>query len=402
MKTGRLYVAPIINAMGPVTDQRYNDLLGTWEEVDNNVSKIFDSSYRNRILDSNGNPLAISWFFVSWSGFKINPVKRDFGWFTIYDHYQSKFGNIMRKYDDGMYWMYNHPPPSGIGNEWGLDWFHNSHYFEILNRYVIEREYFPSVVQIVTEKNDASHWIDNWFPFDFSNRNVDELDLNASQEQGKKVIDVLDWRGAPTDWSEYIPSIEDYRKKGTMKRHIFRVLDIKTRIYQLTEKEIEKAFLRCMTGKDTVIAAYEHDFRDRSETIMDYFISPIADLSKKYPDVSWSYSNALNAAQSVCGYQDKLSPSFDATVFYDNTCNKNMIRIRSSENLFGNIPYVVSMDINTKEYVNHAVHKIGSCTWQLDRDILPRECIFGIASSDIAGNVGLQKFVIKNETVNRL
>lgn len=401
-ETGRLFVVPLINTMGPVIDSRYEDLLNRWDQVDKHISNIFNDSYRNRFLDSEGNPLVLSWFFISWSGFKTNPVKRDIGWYTIYDHYHQKFGKEIEKFGDGIYWMYNHPPASGIANEWGLDWLNNSHYFEILNRYIIERNYFPSVIEVVTEKNDASNWIENWIPFDFSNRNVDELDLDASQEEGKKVSDVLDWRGAPTDWQHYNPSHEDYRLKGTMSRFIFRVLDIKTRIYQLNEKEIEKAFVRCMNGNDTVIAAYEHDFRDRSETIMDYFIKPIVEMSKKFPKVKWSYTNALEGAQKVCGYDNASPPSFDVKIIHDGVRDEDEIRIQSSKKLFGIMPYVVVKNLNNNEYIHHTVDNIGFCIWQIDRKILPDEFILGVASSDTFGNVGVQKFQIKGRSITKI
>jgi len=402
MTLGKLFVVPAMNIMGPVKDPRHEDLLDSWNRVDEHISKLFDPVYRHKFLDSRGNPLTFSWFFVNWSGFKTNPVHRDFGWFTIYDHYLSKFKNEMERYGDGMYWMYNHPAASGIGNEWGLDWFHNSNYFEILNRYVIERDYFPSVIQVVTEKNDASHWIDNWFPFDFSNRNSFKLDLNAAEEQGKTVGDVLDWKNAPSDWSEYRPSFEDYRLRGSMNRHIFRLLDIKTRIHQITEKEIEDAFIRCMNGKDTVIAAYEHDFREKADDIMDFFIKPITELAKKYPKVSWSYTNALNGAQNVCGFQNKQPPHFDVKMIHDEVRNIDAIRIRTSKTLFGPMPYVTSKDISINKFRYHPAYNIGQHVWQVDRETIPNECVLGIASSDIFGNVGLQKFRIKNDIINNI
>jgi len=390
----------MINTMGPVTDSRHDDLLNNWDQIDKCISKIFDDSYRNRFLDSEGNHLVLNWFFISWSGFKTNPVKRDMGWHTVYDHYMQKFGREMQKFGDGAYWMYNHPPASGIANEWGLDWLNNSHYFEILNRYIIERNYFPPIIEAVPEKNDASNWIENWFPFDFSNRNVDELDLDAKQEEGKKVSDVLDWRGAPTDWQHYNPAHEDYRLKGTMKRFVFRVLDIKTRLYQLSEKEIEKAFIRCMNGNDTIIAAFEHDFRDKAEVIITNFIQPIVDMAKKYPDIKWFYGNAQYAAQEVCGYMNRDQLTFDVRILKDEVRDKYVLRIKSSKPLFGNMPYIASKDSTTNEYDHHSVDNIGYCIWELDLNRLPNECIIAIASSDTYGNVGLQKYLLKDNNIS--
>lgn len=393
-RIGTLFVVPIINAMGPVTDSKHDDLLSTWDEVDRCVGKIFDPSYRSRYKDTSGHGAIFSWFFISWSGFRTNPVRRDFGYFTIYDHYRQVWGKQIRRFGDALYWMYNHPPASGVGNEWGLDWLHNTHYFNILNRYLIERSYFPAVVQVPTEKNDTSNWLENWFPFDVGNRNCRDLDLTAIEADGKITGTVIDWSQAPVDWSEYHPNFQNYRLPGTMKRIVFRMLDIKTRIYQLKEYEIEKAFQRCMMGKNTLISAYEHDFRDRAKTIMERFLEPITRLSREYPEVEWRYDNALNAAKGVLGYADDEPPVFDVECYRDPLYGE-VLRIRSSKRLFGPMPYVASKALDTESYKYHPVASIGENVWQLDRDCLPSDCIVGVAASDEYGNVGLRKYLLK-------
>ena len=80
-----------------------------------------------------------------------------------------------------------------------------------------------------------------------------------------------------------------------MRRTIFRLLDIKTRIYQLKDSEIEKAFERCRSGRSTVLAAYEHDFRDRADAVAEFLLAPVARLATRYPDVPWRYATAKPA-----------------------------------------------------------------------------------------------------------
>jgi len=394
--TGTLFVAPVINAMGPVTDPKHNDLLNTWHDVDHCVSKLFQKDYRERYSDSSGHGAAFSFFFISWSGFNSNPVHRDFGYFSIYDHYKRVFGAQMESYGDQLYWMYNHPHESGIGNVWGLDWLQNTHSFDILNRFIIERDYFPSVVQIPTEKNDTSHWIENWFPFDVGNRNCSGLNLKAWQPGGQITGEVIDWRNAPDDWSEFHPSFESYQEPGSMKRIILRMLDIKTIVYELKEHEIEKAFKRCMNGRSTVLCAYEHDFRDRAETIMERLIEPVARLSRRYPQVDWQFANILCAAKGVLGYEDHVAPRF-CGIFYGGA-----LRIRSSKRLFGPMPYVAVKDLQTEEYRHLPVANIGENVWELDRHFLPPSCIVGIAASDPFGNVAVTKYLLERSSLQEL
>lgn len=390
---GVLYVVPVINAMGPVTDALHGDLLNTWEDVDRCLRQLFTPSYRSRYPDSRGRHLIFSWFFISWSGFTTNPVHRDFGYFTIYDHYTNVFGTEMRHYGDGLYWMYNHPASSGIGNEWGLDWLHNSHYLNILNRYVIDRGYFPSVVEVPTEKDDTSHWLENWFPFDFGNRNCRDLNLEAIQPGGHLTGAVIDWTRAPDDWSEYHPSLESYQLPGSMRRVIFRLLDIKTRLYELQPSEIEKAFQRCTAGKSTVIAAYDHDFRDRAETTMERFIEPLVHISKQYPEVEWAYANALHGAQHVLGYTDRDPPRLSVEI-YDDPLASPVVRIRASEPLFGPMPYVATRTADTAVYTHHPVAAVGRNVWQIDRSALPECGTLGVAANDAAGNVCVQRYML--------
>ena len=393
MTAGRVFVVPVINTMGPVIDPRHDDLLNTWDEVDVATSKYFTNEYRTRFPDTRGRPAVFSWFFISWSGFSSNPVQRDFGWFTIFDHYRNRFGAEMQQYGDGMHWMYNHPPASGVGNEWGLDWLQNSHYFDVLDRYLLDRSYFPSVVEIPTEKNETSHWIEQWFPFDVGNRNCRDLNLGAVEADGKMTGTVLDWSVAPDDWSEYHPSANDYRAAGSMRRWIFRLLDIKTRIYQLRPEEIEKAFHRARSGRDTFLAAYEHDFRDRSGVLAELLLEPISRIACRYPDVQWLYADALAAAQEVTRVRDRVRPALRFEL------HGSGVRIHSSKETFGPMPYVASKAMNSESYRHHPVHRIGMLTWELPRRAVPDHCLVAAAASDAGGNVGTAHAVLNGSSL---
>jgi len=396
MASGRLFVVPVINTMGPVVDPRHDDLLNTWVDVDRAAERYFTDDYRYRFPDSQGRPAIFSWFFISWSGFTSNPVGRDFGWFNIYDHYRERFGAEMDRFGDGLHWMYNHPPSSGVGNEWGLDWLQNTHYLEILDRYLLDRAYFPSVVEVATERNETSHWLEQWFPFDVGNRNCRDLNLGSVEADGKKSGSVLDWSLAPDDWSEYHPSVYDYRVPGDMRRWVFRLLDLKTRIYQLRPEEIEKAFLRCKQGRDTFIAAYEHDFRDRSGAVTELLLEPVARIARDYPGVEWLYADALRAAQEVTGAGDREAPELRFEI------QGSGLRVHASERLFGPMPYIATKDLADGTYRHHPADLISETTWFIRRDALPTQCLIGAAASDTSGNVGLIRAELRDDNLRGL
>ena len=168
----KIFIALNVDTEGPVTDETHSDLLNNWKAIDESLKKIFSDSFRQEFSDSSGEPVKFNWFIMDWAGFKTNPVKRDFGYHKIFDHYVENFGSSIKKFNDGIYWHYHHPPKSGIGNEWNPNWKQNREYENILCRAVIERNFFPAIFRAggTIENNDASNWLEKWIPFDYSSR----------------------------------------------------------------------------------------------------------------------------------------------------------------------------------------------------------------------------------------
>jgi hypothetical protein len=384
-RTGNLYVVPVINTMGPVVDPSRDDLLASWSDVDAAVSKIFNESYRAKIKDCGNNPSKFSWFIVSWSGFKENPVSRDFGYFNIYDHYMDLWNDKMRSYGDEIYWMYNHPAASKVGNEWGLDWLENSQYLEILMRFIYERNFFPSVVQVVTEANDASNFLENYFPFDLSNRNSIDVNWEALNADGKPMWQVIDWRNAPSTWDVYHPSKDSYQNKGDMQRVIGRLLDIKTVVYDFKEYEIEAAFEQCMKGKNQMISAYEHDFRDRADVIQEKFLFPLEKISKKYPSVNWYYANSKTAFNAMLN----SSPSY-AAKFSISRDSHNNILIHSNNKIFSNNPFVFF--VKNSKYNFIVPLKCGEHSWLLHNSASCVDAELIIVANSTSGQSDIHRF----------
>jgi len=415
----KLYVVFAIDAEGPAFDPRHPEILSTWDAVDEFLARIFSPDFRTRVTDSEGGWLIISWFIMSWTGFTTNPVRRDFGYHKIYDHYMERWGARMREYRDGVYWHYHHPPPSGVGNEWGKDWSANQEYYNILNRLIIDRGYFPAVFRAggTIETNESSAWLERWIPFDYSNR---AGDLDWDKREGRHLLrDLCDWNRAPADWSPYHPSPEDYQRPGNMKRVIPRCPELLTNHHGLEEADIVMAFERakCLSekrykrhpyaaytdawgcvgyvfrigskeGKGTILATFDHDYRDRTEIFVERFPEPLARVARRYPTVHWRYASALKAAQSALGYHGLKGPEF--AVHFDPA--KKAFVITADCPLFGHRPYVVCQYPDSGEYIYEEVQPIAERTWLLPVDETKRARLIGIASSDAFGNVGLKLF----------
>lgn len=384
---GTLYVTLSLNCMGPATDPRHPDLLKSWEEVDNRFRKAQAEEYRLRFPDSAGQGLKFSYACVSWSGFETNPVQRDFGWHTIFDHYRESFRDDIKRWGDDFYWMYNHPAASRVGNEWGIDWFDNAHYLNILNHFVIDRAYFPNAIQVPTEDNDASNFIEQWIPFDFGNRNSLFNNLDSINQDGKRTRDVFDWRAAPFDWTHYQPSVDNFRLPGEMNRWVFRIVDIKSIIHVIQRPDLRQAFLKCLRGQDVAICCYEHDFRDRYETIMELYIGPLFELAKGYPDVSLVYATVQEAARHVLGRSDQSAPTLALETF------EGGLLINSNQLLFGAGPFICSAGLEDQTYRFWPTTRIGRTAWFLP--MLPAHegpYILGVAANDPAGGTWVQRY----------
>jgi hypothetical protein len=395
MNKGRLYVCPIMNTYGPAEDVKHPDLLSSWNSVNKANKKYFSKHFRDAIIDSNGESVKISWFTASWSGFDENPVKRDMkGWFSVHDSLLDNFRKDLEAEKDEIYWIYNHPDKSKIANFWGLDWLHSTHYLNILNRMVLEKNYFPGSLQIPVTDTHSVNFVESYFPYEMSNRSSRSLNWENIEADGKKTKEILKWDRGPDHWRMYNPSFFDHQTPGDMKHKMLRVLDIKTRIIQFPEEEIEKAFKDCLNGYDCIIAGYEHDFRDRSQDVIDIFLKPINKIWKEnYQDIEVINSTIHSACLSIEGIKKARPPFFKVIVKDD------YLLIESNIELFSQTPYVAIKDLNKKQiyHINPTVN--GYKTWSLSREILPEKFQIGLAGFSKDKVQGVNNYFVNKKIV---
>lgn len=361
MPKGTVFLCPILNTMGPVKDKNHNDLMNNWSQIDKSIGKYYKKKFRDSYVDKNRNKVTLSFFPVSWSGFKKNPVKRKIGWFSIFDYLDRKWGKKIKSNNDGVYWMYNHPDKSGIANKWGLDWNENYHYLNILNKFLIDRNFFPSAIQIPTADLNSMHFVDQYFPFELSNRSSKFINWNNIEADGRKTKEVLKWSEGYQNWGPYKPNHNNHQKKGKMKHYVFRLLDIKSRIMNFPITEIEKAFKEASKGKKVILCGYEHDFRDRCQTVIDNFILPSVEVSKKYKNVDLINQNFFDAAKSCTKFKNLSLGLNDITI----EAKMSKIIIKSKHEIFNSL-YVAVKDVKKKKYFTLSPLKVSKNTWIID------------------------------------
>jgi SAM-dependent methyltransferase len=348
--TGTVFVTFCMDTEGMCVDPSRSDLLSTWDQVDAAMDKLFDTRFRARWPDSNGGLFRIGWFFLSWTGFTTNPRGRAFGYHAVRDHYLARWGELLSRLGDEQCWHYHHPAPSGIGNEWGLDWCAGDEYNQIISRQILERQWFPVCYRaggtIMTKP--ASRWVDAWFPFDYSNRAPVTVD------------GLVDWSAAPADWSVYHPAPEHFDRPGSGRRRMARCVDLETTTYSLTDADIAAAFERAAGGQSAVISCFDHDYRDIAHRV-DHYRGRVQAVASKYPDVAWRYAGPADAIRQYAGAGAPRPVRIEAMV------GAGSVFVWSSSPVFQAIPWLAIRTADRSvHHIEEHLLRIDETSWRWD------------------------------------
>lgn len=376
----KVYVVFCMDTEGPCDDPNNNELLKTWGNVDAAMDKLFFGDFRHLYPDSKGNGIKVGWFFLTWTGFLTNPRNRDFGYHKVRDHYIERWGKQIEKYGDEHCWHYHHPSKSKIGNEWGFDWNENHEYSNIISRQILDRNWFPVSYRAggTIHTNESSNWIDNWFPFDYSNR------------APIKIENIIDWSNAKKDWSLYKPDIYDFTKSGFGKRYMARTLDLVTGAYSIDENEIEKAFELAKSGEPAILSVFDHDYRDIADRIKNY-LSEINRIAKKFPNIPWEYANPSEAIYKSVQFETAPKSILVEAAVYEKT-----LRIWTTSPIHQNIPWIALE--NENEEILHIVENVkqdSPISWEVNIGAYGKYKKIGIGVSTISGLS--DTFIIKEE-----
>src|SRR5262252_1552997 len=102
--TGHVQLVVCMDTEGPAVDPNRRDILQDWDAVDGAMAKLFAPDFRNALPDTAGGGLQFGWFFLTWTGFRTNPMKRDLGYHRVRDHYLARWGASLRRFGDEECW----------------------------------------------------------------------------------------------------------------------------------------------------------------------------------------------------------------------------------------------------------------------------------------------------------
>jgi hypothetical protein len=296
---------PAASAFRVVGDPHLLRAHSSWKEVEEGFARVADPAFRQSLQDSFGQPIVVNWHVLDHVGFGNNPRHRDMGWGNVFRRYREwlKAYGCTR---DALHWHF-HPASFSRDAHISATSYTNSYPVlnEILARRLIDHQWFPVVNRagFHTVRPDSSLFLEQWIPFDASNQAAESdqrTDMQADVANGR----FGDWRGAPSDWSIYQPDFRDWRRPGGMRRYISRCLNIRTRLRNIDEREIVKAFeLARRSGRPVYLGVTNHDFREMSVEFRD-FHAVLARVAARHPDVKFRHCEAVDAFRRAIGGED--------------------------------------------------------------------------------------------------
>ena len=302
--------------------------LSRWAEIEEMVRAVTAPAFRAAHASPDGTPYTFTWFIVDNVGFAANPRRKATGVHTVWDAYQRLLADNAA--GDALAWHFHAIGGAGNPLRYNTTWTANDWPEQVLARRILERGWFPNAFRAGgnIERNDLSLWLEQFIPFDFSNR------AHADDPGGPGAM--WDWRHAPADWSPYHPDHDDYRRAGGMRRAIFRAVDIDSARCRLEADDVARAFARTAAGTTTVLAYSNHDRRDMRPEIA-RASALIRGVAARYPDVGWRYATAPEAARVALG---RPSPAADLPLDLALRAEGGRLWIESSRPLFGPMPFL--------------------------------------------------------------
>lgn len=376
---------PLAISLKQVFNRHSLGYLTDWKQIDEALAGVMSDKFRQCHCSKGGEPYLFSWFIYDHhEGFVNNPRYHETGTHHLFDHYMD--GPLKDNlYDDGIFWHYHHPAPSGDALESGTCWTNNAVHEAIIAKRIIERRWYFSCFRagLHLERNDMSHWLEMFVPFDFSARYSTSENVYAAGGD-------FDWRGCSDRWGAWHPDWYDYRREGEMKRYLFRCTDLWTYLNRLKDSEVSEAFEQARHFGSSVLTYYNHDFRDMQSEIEEGY-ETITRVAERYPDVNWKFVDALQAAKQHLETGDNV-------VKLNCHIEDGLLEVKSDGDIFGPQPFLAIKEDG--RYFRDNFTDEGNNRWCYRfRNPTKVEAV-GIAANNSSGNYDL--VVIPSQTLSRL
>ena len=270
------------------------EFFDTWDDILASLRELTAPEFRDVHADSFGGPYRFNWFIMDFTGFRTNPKKRVAEYHDTWDQISSLPVEL-----DEMDWHYHVPPASGAGDQWSDSWLSSNECNTILARRLLERGSFPAAFRAggTIEDEAASRWLEQAIPIDFSNR------VSERSAPGADLYH-FNWYGAPAAWGSYHPALGDPMREGSLRRFVYRSIDLRSRYNELTQEHVDACFREVAeSGALRVLSFFSHDNRDmRPETV--HAVDVLRDAAERI-GVPWRSCTAVEAHRRYHGLEQQ-------------------------------------------------------------------------------------------------
>jgi hypothetical protein len=341
------------------------EFLDAWPEILDSLGELTAAASRAGAADSFDQPYRFNWFVLDFTGFRTNPKNRVAKYHDTLDHVRSLPVEL-----DGIYLHHHVPPASGVGDEWSDTWLSSNEINTVVARRLLERGEFPSAFRAggTIEDNAASHWLEHAIPIDFSNR-VSERSVPGAD------LYHFNWHGAPETWGSYHPAVDDVMRAGSMRRFVYRSLDLRSRYNDVGLAHALEAFAEvARTNRPVVFSYFSHDNRDMRQETKE--IVPVLREASSRTGVPWRSCTAVEAHRAYHG----LGPQ---PVSLELERMAGGVEIRSLGPVFQEAPFVAA-ELADGRIERVLAEPTGSGCWRV-----PEAPRVGAAVTSIAGDVAV-------------
>lgn len=373
--------------------------LGSWVQISEMLDRVCSKEFRQRLPDVDGNGWVYNWFCMDHVGYTVNPRKRDMGHHNIHDSYMALVESQPWSMDTVEFHF--HPVSTyREAHRCATHYLRTDDLYQILCRRIIDRGFFPACYRagFQAERPDSHWFLEQFIPFDISNmatEDTSDIDSSIDFKNGRSG----NWRKAPSDWSVYHPSHDDYQLEGNCRRLIGRALNLRSRIACMSQTEMDKAFARADAGKDTLVGVCSHDWRDLQSEVEAVY-EMLRSSKQRFPDVPFKYSRAAEAFRQQLDMQEREQLPLKLSLkFHQEKPGEDVpyIEVRTEQGeVFGPQPFL-AIKTKSQRYIHDNMDfsvEDGVWYYAFQPDTLPLsdvECI-GVAANDMLGNTEVLHF----------
>lgn len=352
---------------------------------DRNTARIMEPSFRNRYVDSNGEPFRFTWWMQGGSLYRYatntNLPFPSLMSLYLMNKYQKE---SMEQYGDEFTyhyhtWVWSDATGDGI------------YYWNQTPQYIDSRDdFFLNMAEALIEEdmfavsfrsgwhfmdNDWQADLDDWIPF--SLHNAWPANATGSPEP---VNNIYVWKDAPSDWVPFQPRSDNYQLPGGDRGWNTR----STHFRSVREATIREIFEAADQGIDQVPCIWSHVAEN---TFVEDFINVfelIELVAADYPDIEYRYDTAIEAMQGWLGTTDHTPPVL--TVTEVPAGNGYRVRVQTDEPLFMKSPFLAAKDV----YERHRhveMTPAGNLVWESAEVFDDASAVsWSVAATDSSGN----------------